>query len=148
MPKTKSRLRLVNSAEQTSGQPEGAAVKPRINNDRLCKELTIIASVYKIRICFVEHVDYYGEKAYGVYKAGKECYMIFIDKHLKGRELRFNMARELGYVISCVDRFGHRFWKIPVYRKELQDQAIKWATDVLRIWQPDTNFQQLKRATV
>lgn len=144
MSKTKSRLCLVDRTEHPKSQVEVVPVEPcitsRISTKHLDFErgffcLLTTINTFDARVCFVDHVDYKNEKAFGVYKASSKRYMIFIDKKIKGIELIYLLARELGYMVIHEEIYkGSRYWKIPGYRKELANKAISYANDIVNIF--------------
>lgn len=106
-----------------------------INNDRACNFLTMLATALKIKVCFVDRLDFYGEKANGLYNGNKNGRrMIYIDKNLKGRKLQFVLAHELGHAVLHAGKLGQRYRKDFDYRNKLETEADDFALKMLKPW--------------
>lgn len=124
-----------------------AKIKPHINNDRVFRLLTIWAAVFELKVCFIDHINYRGEKLYGLYDGGKK--RIYLNKHLKGYKLQFMLMHELAHAILHNSKLGPRYWSDPKYRRQLEDEANDYATKILNLLRSrnkkpnSSNFQAL-----
>lgn len=107
-------------------------IEPHFNDDWICNLLVVLATTLETKVCFVDHIDYYGKKANGLYTCKNGRRMIYIDKHLKGHKLRFVLMHELAHVILHSGKLGKRYRKDIEYRKRIETEADNYAMKILR----------------
>lgn len=129
MRKTKSSLRIVNGTHYSISYDEDRPVKPYINNDKALDRLMLMASALEITIRLADRIYRHGERLLGLYDFQKQ--IIYVDKHLRGRDLQFVLLHEFGHALLHPGKCGERYWQDPSYRKTLEDEANDWATKIL-----------------
>lgn len=102
------------------------------NEDTVMWFLTRMSAKLGLTVCLVESIPYWhGQKIDGLLNCSKM--RIYLDKHLKGHELRFVLMHEIAhYILHAVKgKLWRGYWKDPAYHMQLEKEADDYAKKIL-----------------